>query len=157
MAAAEVLAGEVAPILLSELRSRLEAALQVEAKLRALVSLFRSRDEVAGYAEPVENAINSVRRSAGVQREDDWAIGYWAGAADRPSARARTMMGSRGSAPVVPPSSQETRLQLLAMLVELVQLLRTVDIQASLVELRDRMAAIGPAEAALAAREASGH
>jgi hypothetical protein len=60
------------------------------------------------------------------------------------------MMGSRGSAlaPVA-----DTRLQLLAMLGELVQLLRTVDIQAELVELRQRMAAIGPAEAELAARE----
>jgi hypothetical protein len=78
MAAAEVLAGEIAPILLSELKSRLEAALQVEAKLRALVDLFRSQQTgVMSFAEPVEGAINSVRRSAAVRHEDQWAIEYW--------------------------------------------------------------------------------
>jgi hypothetical protein len=78
LAAAEVLAGEIAPILLSELKSRLEAALQVEAKLRALVGLFRSQQTgVMGFAEPVENAINSVRRSAGVRHEGEWAAAYW--------------------------------------------------------------------------------
>jgi hypothetical protein len=60
------------------------------------------------------------------------------------------MMGSRGSAPA---PAADTRLQVLALLDELVDLLRSVDVQAELVELRQGMAAIGLRENAIADRE----
>ena len=62
-------------------------------------------------------------------------------------------MGSRGSAPVVPPVSQDTRLQLLATLDELVDLLRGDGVQHALAELRSALAELTPREQAVAERE----
>ena len=124
IAVADVILDEFVVELLTELRRKIEAALSTEARLRGLIAALRQHEAVARLAQHIETEIRATRASAAAPRDDDWGAPCLAITGCRSGAWARTMMGSRGSAPVVPPVSQDTRLQLLATLDELVDLLR---------------------------------